>query len=86
MANYNNEVGAAQTIIKSSPPATEVRCYTYLAQHDSTTLGEGMAEATDGPRQIKTLQYTRRGLRMVGDPSLFDLDEPTWHPDEKVAY
>lgn len=32
----------------------------------------------------KTVQYTWRGLRMVGEPSLFDLDEPTWHPDEKV--
>ena len=43
-----------------------------------------MAEGTDGPQHVKTLQYTRRGLRMVGDPSLFDLDEPVWHPDEKV--
>ena len=36
--------------------------------------------------QPKTLQHTRRGLRMVGDePSLFDLNEPIWHPDEKVS-
>lgn len=33
----------------------------------------------------KVLQYTRHGLRMVGDSaSLFDLNEPVWHPDEKV--
>ena len=35
---------------------------------------------------VKTLQHTRRGLRMVGDqPSLFDMSEPVWHPDEKVG-
>ena len=34
----------------------------------------------------KVLQYTRHGLRMVGDStSLFDLNEPIWHPDEKVS-
>ncbi len=34
----------------------------------------------------KTLQYTRRGLKMVGkEKSLFDLDEPVWHADEKVG-
>ena len=69
---------------KSSP--TEVRCYTWrtFSQQNDSKSGVGMAEATDGPQHVKTLQYTRRGLRMVGDPSLFDLDEPVWHPDEKV--
>ena len=33
----------------------------------------------------RTLQYTRRGLKMVGEKSLFDLKEPLWHPDEKVS-
>ena len=38
-----------------------------------------------GSPQVKTLQYTRRGLKMVGEEkSLFDLEEPIWHPDEKV--
>ena len=39
-----------------------------------------------GSPQVKTLQYTRRGLKMVGEEkSLFDLEEPVWHPDEKVC-
>jgi hypothetical protein len=39
----------------------------------------------DSPSQARTLQYTRRGLKMVGEKSLFDLKEPIWHPDEKVS-
>ncbi len=42
----------------------------------------GRQEETDGAP--KTVQYTWRGLRMVGEASLFDLPEPVWHPDEKV--
>lgn len=39
----------------------------------------------ENPGHGKTLHYTRRGLRMVGDEKLlFDLDEPVWHADEKV--
>ena len=38
----------------------------------------------EGGGSQKTVQYTWRGLRMVGEPSLFDLEEPVWHPDEKV--
>ncbi len=34
---------------------------------------------------LKTVQYTWRGLRMVGEASLFDMAEPVWHPDEKVS-
>lgn len=31
------------------------------------------------------IHYNKRGeLRMVGEKSLFDLDEPVWHADEKV--
>ena len=31
------------------------------------------------------IHYNKRGeLRMVGEKSLFDLDEPIWHADEKV--
>lgn len=71
----------------STSPTAEVRCYTWRnfsqQRHDSSSSGD-MAESTEEPKQVKTLQYTRRGLRMVGDPSLFDLDEPVWHPDEKV--
>ena len=37
----------------------------------------------------KVLQHTRRGLKMVADEnaqkSLFDLNEPIWHADEKVT-
>ena len=34
----------------------------------------------------KILQHTRRGLKMVADEkSLFDLNEPIWHADEKVT-
>ncbi len=39
----------------------------------------------EGSVAPKTVQYTWRGLRMVGEASLFDLPEPVWHPDEKVA-
>ena len=32
------------------------------------------------------IQYNKRGeLKMVGQKSLFDLDEPVWHADEKVS-
>ena len=41
-------------------------------------------DGPDSPSQARTLQYTRRGLKMVGEKSLFDLKEPVWHPDEKV--
>lgn len=42
-----------------------------------------MASSHEG----KVLQYTRHGLRMVGEKkSLFDLNEPVWHPDEKVIF
>ena len=41
-------------------------------------------DSPDSPSQARTLQYTRRGLKMVGEKSLFDLKEPVWHPDEKV--
>lgn len=33
----------------------------------------------------KTVHYTKRGLKVVGPKSIFDLDEPPWIPDEKVA-
>lgn len=93
MARYDRERESgslvAKTPKKDKSPPTEVRCYTWrtFSQQYSSSASEGggMAEATDGPQQIKTLQYTRRGLRMVGDPSLFDLEEPVWHPDEKVS-
>ena len=82
-----------ETLSTAKPPPTEVKCYTWRnfseQQHSSTPpprKGGRMAEATDGPQHVKTLQYTRRGLRMVGDPSLFDLVEPVWHPDEKVSH
>ena len=96
MARYDRESGSlvARSKTDKSPP-TEVRCYTWRTfsqqQYNSSASASegagqrGMAEATDGPQQVKTLQYTRRGLRMVGDPSLFDLQEPVWHPDEKVS-
>ena len=33
----------------------------------------------------KTVQYTKRGLKVVGPKSIFDLEEPPWIPDEKVS-
>jgi len=42
-------------------------------------------DTPDSPSQARTLQYTRRGLKMVGEKSIFDLKEPIWHPDEKVG-
>lgn len=42
-------------------------------------------EETDSAGAAKTIQYTWKGLRMVGESSLFDLEEITWHPDEKVS-
>jgi len=52
----------------------------------ATVVGLDSPEAEPpGSPQVKTLQYTRRGLKMVGEEkSLFDLEEPIWHPDEKV--
>ena len=52
---------------------------------DVRIAGVDVEETPDSP-QVKTLQYTRRGLRMVGEEkSLFDLEEPVWHADEKVS-
>ena len=42
-------------------------------------------DSPESPSQARTLQYTRRGLKMVGEKSLFDLKEPVWHPDEKAS-
>lgn len=47
--------------------------------------GDPPSDPDDSPSQARTLQYTRRGLKMVGEKSLFDLKEPIWHPDEKVS-
>lgn len=46
-----------------------------------------MAEAPEAPPgQEKHLQYTWRGLKMVSDEkSIFELDEPIWHADDKVG-
>ena len=39
------------------------------------------------PSMERHIKYNKRGeLRMVGEKSLFDLDEPVWHADEKVRY
>lgn len=48
-----------------------------------------MAQLSDNyeekPSMERHIQYNKRGeLRMVGQKSLFDLDEPVWHADEKV--
>jgi hypothetical protein len=38
----------------------------------------------DEPSMERHIKYNKRGeLRMVGEKSLFDLDEPVWHADEK---
>ncbi len=42
------------------------------------------AQQEEATGALKTVQYTWRGLRMVGEASLFDMAEPVWHPDEKV--
>lgn len=56
-----------------------------LRMADVKIAGVDVEETPDSP-QVKTLQYTRRGLRMVGEEkSLFDLEEPVWHADEKVS-
>ena len=47
-----------------------------------------MAQPDDPEEQPgKILQHTRRGLKMVAavEKSLFDLNEPIWHADEKVS-
>ena len=37
------------------------------------------------PSMERHIHYNKRGeLQMVGQKSLFDLDEPVWHADEKV--
>lgn len=56
-----------------------------LRMADVKIAGVDAEETPDSP-QVKTLQYTRRGLKMVGEEkSLFDLEEPVWHADEKVS-
>ena len=45
-------------------------------------MGAGYSESK---MAAKTLQHTRRGLKMVGNKSLFDLDEPQWIPDDSVC-
>lgn len=43
-----------------------------------------MAQPEDPEQPGKILQHTRRGLKMVTEEkSLFDLNEPIWHADEK---
>ena len=45
-----------------------------------------MAQPEDPEQPGKILQHTRRGLKMVTEEkSLFDLNEPIWHADEKVT-
>ena len=40
----------------------------------------------DEPSMERHIHYNKRGeLQMVGQKSLFDLDEPVWHADEKVC-
>lgn len=48
-------------------------------------MAEVMEGYEDEPSMERHIQYNKRGeLRMVGQKSLFDLDEPVWHADEKV--
>ena len=50
--------------------------------HRSTSSYEFEDEEQNMERHI---QYNKRGeLQMVGEKSLFDLNEPVWHADEKV--
>ena len=49
--------------------------------------GEIMAHSYDVEESSmeRHIHYNKRGeLQMVGQKSLFDLDEPVWHADEKV--
>lgn len=47
-------------------------------------MAEVMEGYEDEPSMERHIQYNKRGeLRMVGQKSLFDLDEPVWHADEK---
>lgn len=40
----------------------------------------------DEPNMERHIHYNKRGeLQMVGQKSLFDLEEPIWHADEKVS-
>ena len=46
----------------------------------------GLEGDEDPPSIERHIHYNKRGeLRMVGEKSLFDLDEPIWHADEKVG-
>lgn len=50
--------------------------------HRSTSSFEEEDEEQNMERHI---HYNKRGeLQMVGEKSLFDLNEPVWHADEKV--
>ena len=54
-----------------------------LRMADVRIEGVDTEETPDSP-QVKTLQYTRRGLKMVGEEkSLFDLEEPVWHQTKR---
>lgn len=63
---------------------------TEAVKHIGQTVHSAMNPGGDtytpeSPTQARTLQYTRRGLKMVGEKSVFDLKEPIWHPDEKAS-
>ena len=46
----------------------------------------GLEGDEEPPSIERHIHYNKRGeLRMVGEKSLFDLDEPIWHADEKVG-
>ena len=43
-------------------------------------------EDEEEPSMERHIHYNKRGeLQMVGQKSLFDLDDPVWHADEKVG-
>ena len=76
-------------------PASATSVHVATASTDDTTdtsallspvavNNMALTSSTEVSGQGKVLQHTRRGLKMVGERSFFDLDEPVWHADEKV--
>ena len=62
---------------------SEVHVDLGFEREDMAKLQESYEEEEVGIE--RHIQYNKRGeLRMVGQKSLFDLDEPVWHADEKV--
>ena len=86
LINSSDRLTSTATASASQGIELQVIFHQPGARERHTVCGLELMATSDkeGGGSQKTVQYTWRGLRMVGEPSLFDLEEPVWHPDEKA--